>query len=339
MFLDIISWYNTQEPPVKAAIIVGIVTLITVCLGFFIKDYLIPVILEKRKSRIEKVSVFRNYRTPLKDSALSLKRRLDEIFRTRAHILWKDNPNNDFYNYKIISTNYRLCALLGWITAFKIEESYLQVPSKKLHEQIASQLDAFSTSLADGQGVEMDVANRFISILKIDVTSLNAGIIEKFSVEIDHLIQIAISPEKKQLLSEASKEYQDKFRSSLLLLITKLFEENISYEQLVELNVIEEASIRVGLIYRDWQHGIGDLMIKERNKNSGRSYDVISFREFEEILLGGDTSKQLWLERSMRLFRDLDVSKDDRADNRILQLKNINEALRKLISALEKCEV
>ncbi len=339
MLLNIINWYSNQEPQVKAAVIIGTVTIITVCLGFAIKDFFIPILLEKRKNKNEKVSVFRNYRTPLKESAHSLKRRLDEIFRTRAHILWKDNPNSDFYNYKIISTNYRLCALLGWIYAFRIEESYLQVPSKKLHRQIVTQLDAFSTSLADGQGVEMDVAKRFISILDIGSSNLDEGIIEKFSVEIDHLVQKAISPENKQLLSEASTEYQDIFLSSLSSLINNLFAKNIKPEKLRELNLINEASIRLGLIYRDWQYGIGDLMIKESHRSSDRSYDTISFCEFENIVLGDDTAKQRWLQRTMRLFEDLDVSRDNKADNRIDQLKNINIALGKLIVALEKCNV
>lgn len=340
MFLCVLTdWFSNQEPQVKAAIIIGSVTLVTVCLGFFIKDYLIPIRLEKRKAKIERVSVFRNYRTPLKDSALSFKRRLDEIFRTRAHILWKDNPANDFYNYKLISTNYRLCSLLGWIYAFRKEESYLQVPSKKLRKQIMVQLDAFSTSLADGQGVEMDVAKRLLVLLNIDAANLQEGVVEKFSVEIDHLIQKAIASENKHVLADASEENHDTFLSSLATLIKDQMKREVDQGQLRELNVIDEASIRLGLIYRDWQQGIGDLMIKERGKDNGRSYDVISFREFENMIVSADTSGQLWLNRTMRLFENLDVSRDNRADNRIDQLKRINVSLGKLITALDKCKL
>lgn len=339
MFQRLILWYSHQEPAVKAALILGAVSMVTVCLGFIVKDYLIPIWLERRKNQVEKQNAFRNYRLPLINSATSFKQRLDELFRTRSHILWKDAPENDFYNYKIISTNYRLCSLLGWIYAFRLEESYLKVPSKKLHGAITTQLEAFRGSLADGQKVEMDVAKRMLSAFGIDSSDLQEGNLEKFSVEIDRLVQRAITPNKCHVVSECSVEEQQKFLEGLSELTSQLLTKKISVEDLRAANVIELSSIRLGLIYRDWQQAIGDLMVKRNEKGSGRGYDIISYLEFEDIVYGDESSKQKWLTRSMRLFQDLDVSKDNNSDNRVEQLRRVKDALEKLIDALTKCKV
>ncbi len=339
MICDSINWFGRQEPPVKAAIIVGCITIFTVIIGLIFKDLLIPIFLERRKTRVERKNVFKNYKAPLETSAESLKARLDEIFRTRAHLLWKDNPANDFYNYKFISTGYRLSSLLGWIYAFRKEESYLQVPSKKLHTQIKKELNAFTKSLADGQGVEMDVANRFLLLFKINKKGVEQGVIEKFSVEIDRLVQLAISPEGKELLNEISEEYQNNFLMSLSQLVEKLFGKKIDVTELIELNIVQEASIKLGLIYRDWQNGIGDLMIKYSDKKLGRAYDVISFREYENKINNNDNEYIIWFNRTMRLFKELDVSVDNKFDNRIEQLRKIQKTLSELIDALKKCRV
>lgn len=334
MIHPLLFWYSSQPAEVKAAIILGGISIVTVCLGFLIKDYIIPRLLDKQKRKNEKLEAFLNYRIPLIQSAASLERRLEELFRTRSHILWGDSPNSDFYNYKSMSTNYRLCSLLGWIYAYKLEESHLQAPSKELNKAINKHIETFRTSLADGQGVEMEVARKIAQLLQIEEEK--TGLLERFSVQIDHLVQEAITPKQRLLLSECCDEEQEKFLTSLSKLIKEIFCKQIDSEALKELDVIRITSVRLGLIYRDWQQAIGDLMTVKNSSPNGRGYDVISYLKFEEILCGEPCLKQKWLFRTMRLFEDLDVSKENEFDNRVAQLKQVKKALEHLLEALEK---
>ena len=58
--------------------------------------------------------------------AVNLLWRLDEIlFKQRGQYLSENAPPTPFNQYKLISTCYRIAAILGWIRAIRLEQSYL----------------------------------------------------------------------------------------------------------------------------------------------------------------------------------------------------------------------
>ncbi len=94
-------------------------------------------------------------------------------------------------------------------------------------------------------------------------------------------------------------------------------------------------------IFRDWQFAIGDMMIREKNSEfSPRRLEVIGYREFEDLFLKleNDPRHNRWIERVDRLFRNLNLSSDDRIDARPQQLKNIFSSLVKLLEVLENAD-
>ena len=83
--------------------------------------------MQKKQERAEqKRGIYEKYAQPLAADAVNLLWRLDEIlFKQRAQYLAEDAPPTPFNDYKLISTCYRLGAVLGWIRAIRLEQSYL----------------------------------------------------------------------------------------------------------------------------------------------------------------------------------------------------------------------
>ena len=63
---------------------------------------------------------------------------------------------------------------------------------------------------------------------------------------------------------------------------------------------------------------------------------IKSYKEFESIFLSGDEEQKRWLNRIERIFKDLDVTGDDKQDVRVQQLKSTFIAICKLIIAIEE---
>ena len=81
--------------------------------------------------------------------------------------------------------------------------------------------------------------------------------------------------------------------------------------------------IREAYIYRDWQEGIGDLMIRPARVGE-RHFEVVGYREFESICR--DDGNADWISRLSRLFENLDFSRVDHWDARQQQLRALKEA-------------
>lgn len=89
-------------------------------------------------------------------------------------------------------------------------------------------------------------------------------------------------------------------------------------------------------IFRDWQSAFGDMMIKKVTNDTNRKFEIIGYKEFEQIFFSEDPENKKWIERINRLFKNLDVSIEDRFDSRTQQFKNIYSASYKLIVACSK---
>jgi len=90
-----------------------------------IKDYWLDIIKENRSAKQTKDKTFKLYANPIIRASESLCWRLKEIFEQRGAFLLERNPRNIFFEYKYISTVYRLSVLIGWIRAVYREFAYI----------------------------------------------------------------------------------------------------------------------------------------------------------------------------------------------------------------------
>jgi hypothetical protein len=307
-----------NEASVQAALIISLTTITTVILGFIFKDYWIPGWVEKRSKKIAGQELFCFYKNQLFNTTFSFSKRLHEIYRTRSQYLWTKTPMSSFYDYKYKSSVYRLCTVLGAIRAYRLSETVMAIDESN-QKNIVKLIGHLESSLADGQGVEMSVAKSICEISKIDTNELTNDILEKFSIEIDHLVQEYQEEYLVDYIADLKEENINKFINDFCNLLKHLkFTGLLDDAQKKE--IVKEVSIKLGLIYRDWQQAIGELMIVKDDK----TYKVISFKVFEKMWSLKDNSEEKqWLNRAEKIFDGLDLKVDKKADSRIDQLKHI----------------
>ena len=91
--------------------------------------------------------------------------------------------------------------------------------------------------------------------------------------------------------------------------------------------------IREAWLYRDYQAGIGDLMLIETSSKD-RKFEVIGYKKFESMLLAGNEEQRLWIKRLSDLTDNLDMMASNPQDARVLQIKNVFYATARLVLAL-----
>lgn len=320
------SWFKFNEAPVQAASIVALITLVTVLLGFIFKDYWIPHWTENRNKRKEGERLFALYKTNLFWAACTFNFRIKEIYSTRSHYLWTIGSPHTFYDYKYKSSVFRLCVLFGWIRAFKLLQSKMSINKG---DEIDECIKSLESAFADGQQIEMYMAKTILDIAKVDTSKLKPGVIEKLSVEIDHLIFKGLESSQKKYLAEAPTDIQEKFIDDLTAQLREL---KIQCSELFALksSIIDVVSIKLGLIYRDWQQAIGDMMLLKEESN----YTTISFRAFEEFWDSPDSPEKKWLIRAEVMFGNLNMTLDQQQDSRVKQLEVIYERGYQLLKTL-----
>jgi hypothetical protein len=156
--------------------------------------------------------------------------------------------------------------------------------------------------LADGQRVEMYIAKSICSITGTNFEDLPIETGLKFSIEIDNLIQRYQTSYEKEYIADLATERQKEFIDELVAIMGEL---NIPSSQVTSFQreIVKETSIKLALIYRDWQQAIGDLMII---KQPDHSYEVLSFKAFEsEWSKDHKCEGKLWLQRAERISRIL----------------------------------
>lgn len=97
---------------IQAVIISSILTAIL----FFLKEYLFPRLTKSREKEEKSDQEFKVHAEPLFRASSSLFWRLNEILYDRRHdFLDKNKREISFFNYKMISTVYRVSVLFGEI--------------------------------------------------------------------------------------------------------------------------------------------------------------------------------------------------------------------------------
>lgn len=325
-----------MDSTVKAALIAATVTL----LGFFIRDYLIVIIREKKSTRQKKSEIYGRYAEPIARSTESLFWRLDEIIgnKGRAHFLLRHETNTAFEDYKYVSTLYRFAALLGWIQAIRKEQFSLKPVKEEAYSAITEAIANLEHALADGPHIELRRLEALVSLWSIPVPDKDK---HDLAVGLETIIKADLSKHKASSAIQLTETQRYGLCEVCRDFLAK--ELNIpSIEDAVLRETMARAtnaiSIREAWVYRDWQSAIGDLVLSQTHSGD-RQFDVFGFKEFENIYLNPNEEQKRWLDRIESVFRDVDVSTNNINDERLNQLSASLVAISKLVLAIHESDL
>jgi hypothetical protein len=149
------------------SVLAALVTTLGNLLATWLKEYLFVRSFERWKERRDLVRVYRKYRDPLLLAARELKSRLDDIegnyptnYLSSAvldstsvpeQLLANSSEDPYFVRYRLVSTAYRFCALLGWLELYRQELTFLDTGEKTTTRELDEMLAAVRSDIADGQ--------------------------------------------------------------------------------------------------------------------------------------------------------------------------------------------
>lgn len=145
---------------VVAALVSSAVTL----LGIFLKEWFFARSIEQWKQKRALEQTYQRFRDPLGLATRELASRLREILDSYPSVYLSSavrasNPQRQLANseddpyyrrYKLTSTIYRFCALLGWIELYRQEITFLHLSDNLHTDKLESSLSLFRRSFADG---------------------------------------------------------------------------------------------------------------------------------------------------------------------------------------------
>ncbi len=332
------SWIDINDVRIQAAIIAAGVTL----LGIFLRDFFFSLLKDRRESRKNTFVIYQNYADPLLSTATKLLWRFNEIFNLegRGSFLRGKESNTKYDDYKRKSTLYRLGSLIGWIRAYKRELSFLRIQNRRKYKSFDSAINEFESSLADGPHVETQRLKSLTRLWNIELPEDEKAIVI-IGVAIEKIIKKTIFELEKNSALEISLKNQNELCLKVSNEICNFLKINpLSKEIVLETRAqaIQQIAIKESWLYRDWQEGIGDLMIHEINADA-RRFEVVGYRKFEKILISGSDEEQRWINRLNNVIEDLDVTGADRFDARLMQLRKTFRSIAKLVIALSKVKI
>lgn len=322
--------YFLNLPLPAQLFIIGLsITLLSSLIAALVTNYL-----QKKRTdsvrKLEDLKTAKKYAKPILESLISFGYRLREIFSSRHSFLLDTSASNKFNEYKLISTFYRFCAVLGWIRAYRKEHLYFDFHEDDFSKQVDNAISRFQSHIADGHFIELLRVKKLCKIFwdidieeKLEEKELEAlgfkveTIIDKFLADIDNSFKYPIDLDETNQVVLLSK--------LLGIINQKIKREEIS-KRIIEEKVssgTQAISILSTMIYRDWQNAIGDFMLKRLDSAPIR-YEIKSFKEFDEYFRKDFSSeKNEWMLRAYRLFHNLDTDIDDQYDSRRIQLIKI----------------
>jgi len=316
-----LSRYSTE---IVVSIISIAGTLVVTVIAIFLRDFVLTIFTEKRESSRNKLETFKIYANPIIRAADSLCWRLREIFLQRGAFLLESNGRSEFFQYKYVSTVYRLTVLLGWVRAIQREYAYMDIENLNEGPTIERTLARFQSALADGGHVELSVFKELVKLWGIDTKDVSDRDKALLAVKIEDQIHSTVPNVTFQLSESLSEDQQMYLLENIAkLLSTSLKRTPVPRDVICEnkAKAIQEMSRIEAWVFRDWQNAIGDEILVEL-VGATRRFDVLGFGKFEELFVSPPT----WLTRVNRVFENLNVEVDDRFDARVNQLKNIYHA-------------
>ncbi len=316
------------------SVLIGIVgTLVVTGISIFVKDFILEILKENRLNKQSQLSTFKHYANPVIKSSESLCWRLKEILDQKGAVLLDSKSKNEFFRYKYISTLFRVCAVIGWLTAIKKEYAYIDPASKKSSAVIENAIFNFKKSLADGQHMELSILVELTRLWNINITSLSQTEKALLAVHVEKIAYSYIDKHKILSAKDLNGEEQENMLKEICVKICSYIEcpkvDGTLFNETKE-SIISEMSRIEAWIYRDWQDAIGEVMLSSI-VNGNRRFDVIDFGAFEDLYENDDK----WIMRVERLVADLDVSIEEKYDARINQLKSIYTSGVELITAFK----
>ena len=156
--LDLKTWLGLT-------VIGSAVSTVGALLGILLKEYFFSRSFERWKQRQSLELVYQKYRDPLMLSARELASRTIEIVTDYPTVYLNSrvlashpkrqvkNSNEDryFQRYKLLSTVFRFCALLGWLELYRQEITYLHSGNNKRSRELERAIELVRADLADGQ--------------------------------------------------------------------------------------------------------------------------------------------------------------------------------------------
>ncbi len=137
-------------------------------LSAVVTSFIIPYVQRRMEKAEEKRGIYEKYAQPLAADAVNLIWRLDEIlFEHRGQYLLEQAPPTPFNEYKRISTCYRIAAILGWIRAIRLEQSYLFYGDQVAVDALRRAVVDFESALADSPRVEIEVVGNLAQLWDI----------------------------------------------------------------------------------------------------------------------------------------------------------------------------
>lgn len=324
---------------VQAALIGAVSALVVV----LVKEVLVSVWKDARTTRRSELELYRSYSDPLFAAADSLFWRLRETLTApgRGAYLKKSGADSYFNKYKFDSTVFRLAVLIAWKRAYQKELAFLSLGNEARLAGLRSALSNFEKALADGTHVETQRLRSLSDLWDVPLPD-DVGIRSRLEVEVDQIVKSAkVNPDGGHVLvSELDSAEQ-------LDLITRIsffwsretnsINVNDDIIQETKARAVRSLSIQEAWLYRDFQSGIGDMMIVP-SAHPNRQYDVIGFKEFEVMLWSDDKEQKRWISRLLRVFDRLDISGADRFDARVQMLENALLATADLLIALSEVD-
>lgn len=315
------SWI--EDARIQVALIGVASALSTIVL----KDVLLQYWNEVRARRKTAMTIYRSYSDPLLSASVSLFWRLREILTDAgrgAHLKASGSASN-FDKYKFESTLFRLAVLIGWIRAYRRELTFFSVGVASGSGSLTDALSKFEIALADGAHVEIQRIKSVSELWDIPLPSDDKEL-SRMAVEVEQIIKSVGSTDDKdqKLMIDMEGDMQHKLCERIAIYLCDQAKVNrLSIEIISETRAraVRSLSIREAWLYRDFQSGIGDMMIREINRAS-RRFDVLGFKEFEALLYSGDAETKRWTSRLKNVVDGLDISGADRFDARVQMLEN-----------------
>lgn len=155
----------TTSEILALSVIAALVTTVGNLLATWLKEFLFVRSFERWKERQALLSVFRKYRDPIILAIRELLGRVNHILANyppeylQSSVLdqhpeyLQANRADDpyFQRYRLISTVYRLCALLGWLELYRQEVTFLDTGRQRVNKRLEEELEQIRSALADGQ--------------------------------------------------------------------------------------------------------------------------------------------------------------------------------------------
>ncbi len=324
-----------MDVEVQAALIGVASALVTILL----KDIGVYFWKEARADKRHAMAVYRNYSDPLLLASVSLFWRLRETLTDtgRGAYLKTSGADSYFDKYKFDSTLFRLAVLIGWIRAYRRELTFFSIRGGKALGPLKSALSSFESALADGAHVETQRVKSASELWGIPLPE-NEKDLSRISVQVEQIIKSAGPTSKgdQDLLINLKKEDQKALCQKIAdCLCNEAGIDKLSSTKISKTltHAVRSLSIREAWLYRDFQSGVGDIMINEV-QGATRRFEVLGFKEFEALLNSEVEESSRWVSRLVRVFDRLDISGADKYDARVQMLEETFLATIELLIAL-----